>query len=536
MSDREDGNKDIALGGMSTGVIVLDSKAVVTFCNRAFLALFQGLANGGPVLGLPYADLLKKITDNGEIAGQAVLDDPHVWMARHLALVSAGSGSGPIEERLASGLWVRVEAEEAGENGHGHVLTFTDVTEYKNAVLRFTDAIENSGDGFALWDRMDRLVHCNQTYGELHTADGASPVVDEEYKTIITRVIHDGAFLIGEDEGAWIKRRMTERRAPLSRQTLEHVSGKWYQMTERRARDGGTVTVFSDITQLKRNEADLMTAVQDMDMVRVRMEEQTAEVAGMAEEIHLAKQEADRASGAKTDFLSKMSHDLRTPLNAILGFGQLLQMDAEEGDGFNDEQTEGIDQIMKAGEHLLELINEVLDLARIESGRTELDIEEANPWEIAKEAISLTQALANKRGVVFTQAPPDGVPAVMADKTRLRQIMVNLMSNAIKYNNENGSVEVNAKKAADGMVAIAVADTGPGIPEELCEGVFEPFNRAGADKTQTEGSGIGLAIVKSLVDLMEGRIELDSQVGEGSTFTVYLPQAADTGTKESAAS
>ena len=507
------------LQGMGQGVLVLSGDGAVVFHNRAFLSIFSSLADEGSLLGMAYADVIGKIANNGEIAGKKILRDPAAWIQDHLGLIKLPPAT--TEEQLAGGGWIRIEA--ASTDDGGQVLTFTDVSGYKKDEMRLIDVIENTADGVALWDQTDRLVHCNQVFSDLYTVKGVGPIAGESYKAMITRVVQGMAFFIDEDEDIWIEKRMVARRQPISRLMMEHTSGKWFLMAERRARDGGIVTSLSDITQIKQKERELLLAVQDMDMVRIRMEEQTAEVTSMAEELHSAKEEADRASKAKTDFLSAMSHDLRTPLNAILGFGQLLKMDAEEDEcAFNEEQREGIDQIIRAGEHLLELINEVLDLARIESGRTELEIEEVNAVELAEDAISLTQTMAKKRGIKVTPPLGQALP-VMADQTRLRQIMVNLMSNAIKYNNEEGSVAVTVTAQPDGMVAIAVSDTGPGIAEDLQAGVFEPFNRAGAEKTQTEGRGIGLAIVKSLVEMMQGRIELKSVLGQGSIFTVFLP-------------
>lgn len=229
-----------------------------------------------------------------------------------------------------------------------------------------------------------------------------------------------------------------------------------------------------------------------------------------------AKEEAERASRAKSEFLSSMSHELRTPLNAILGFGQLLESD----DALDEEQHDSIHEILHAGNHLLELINEVLDLARIESGRVDLSLEGVGLGEILDESLALVQPLAEQRGIKLESAQID--TTVRADRTRLKQVLVNLLGNAIKYNREQGQVEIRVTPQHD-YLHIAVSDTGPGIPQERLDELFQPFNRLEAEGSQIEGTGIGLVICKRLTELMGGRIGVDSTAGEGSTFWIELP-------------
>ncbi|MEJ2185346.1 MAG: ATP-binding protein [Gemmatimonadota bacterium] len=232
-----------------------------------------------------------------------------------------------------------------------------------------------------------------------------------------------------------------------------------------------------------------------------------------------AKEEAERANQAKSDFLSRMSHELRTPLNAILGFAQLMQMDE-----LDEDQSESVDQILTAGRHLLALVDEVLDIARIEAGRMSLSPEPVPVEEIVQEAWGLVRQRAAERGIEFTANPDACNVHVLADRQRLKQVLLNLMSNAVKYNKEGGSVRVDCS-ADTGMVRISVADTGEGIPESKMEHLFEPFERLGAEETGVEGTGIGLALSKGLVEAMDGLMGADSDEGEGSTFWLELPVA-----------
>ncbi len=230
-----------------------------------------------------------------------------------------------------------------------------------------------------------------------------------------------------------------------------------------------------------------------------------------------AKNEAERASRAKSDFLSSMSHELRTPMNAILGFSQLLEYDGS----LNEDQHGSVQEILKAGTHLMDLINEVLNLARIESGNIELSIEAVDYAEVLDECITLIQPLADTHGISI-EADPPGDMMLRADRMRLKQVLINLMSNAVKYNRPNGSIRVRIASTGDGQVRILVSDSGQGIPAARMGELFQPFNRLGEENGHIAGTGIGLSISRQLVELMGGSIGADSTAGVGSTFWIEL--------------
>lgn len=238
-----------------------------------------------------------------------------------------------------------------------------------------------------------------------------------------------------------------------------------------------------------------------------------------------AKEQAERASRAKSEFLSRVSHELRTPLNAILGFAQVLRSDPDEP--LSEEQKGSVEQILTAGWHLLELINEVLDLSGIESGKTRLRLEEVPLGEVLEECLDLMAPLAEQRGILMRE-DIEGCADIRlwADRTRLKQVLLNLLSNAVKYNREGGGVHIACERAGH-RLRIAVADQGAGLSAEQLKCLFEPFNRFGAECSGVEGTGIGLVITKGLVGLMGGVLEVSSQPGVGSVFSVLLPRAAD---------
>jgi PAS domain S-box-containing protein len=244
--------------------------------------------------------------------------------------------------------------------------------------------------------------------------------------------------------------------------------------------------------------------------------------------VQSARRDAERANMAKSEFLSRMSHELRTPLNAILGFGQLL-----EADELTDEQQESVGFILSAGKHLLNLINEVLDISRIEAGGMAVSVEPVSVCEVVEEAITLVRPLAAKSGVKVRNQLCD-IPStfVMADRQRLKQVFLNLLSNAIKYNRQHGEVRIEAPSISDGRVdaagsvSIAITDTGIGMRPDRVERLFTPFDRLGAETTNVEGTGLGLALSKRLVELMGATIEVRSEPGIGSTFTLDFIRAA----------
>ncbi|MBI5334193.1 MAG: PAS domain S-box protein [Burkholderiales bacterium] len=340
----------------------------------------------------------------------------------------------------------------------------------------------------------------------------ACEILGRPREAVVGRLLRD--FLHPDDQrtdGAGIDELLAGR--------LPRVSGERRYLRA----DGSTVWVQGSVTLLRdaHGRPDHLVAVLEDITERKRY------VDAM-----IATQAAERANRAKSEFLSRMSHELRTPLNAMLGFAQLLRVDASQP--LSATQRTKIEHIERAGAHLLSMISDVLDLSRIEAGGLPLSIEPLPIQAVLDDALNLSAAEARATHVQIRVEPLPADLCARADRVRLRQVLVNLLSNAIKYNLPGGQVLIrcraearNASAPGDegSCIALSVADTGPGMSEQQQAHLFEPFNRLGAERSGIEGSGIGLVIVRRLLELMGGSIEVDSTVGRGSTFTVRVPAA-----------
>ncbi len=277
--------------------------------------------------------------------------------------------------------------------------------------------------------------------------------------------------------------------------------------------DGSLMTVELAITRIPVEGLPLFTAY---------LRDITQRKAGEAA-LNQAKEEAEEANRAKSDFLSRMSHELRTPLNAILGFGQILQMQ-----NLPATQNDRVGHIVSAGRHLLGLINEVLDIARIEAGRVELSLEPVSVVDTLTETLELIRPLAAERGITL-HAPggdhPLALEHVMADRQRFKQVLLNLLSNAVKYNQTGGGVHVELHETPTGRLRVSVRDTGMGVPEDMLKRLFVAFDRLGREHSEIQGTGLGLALSKRLIEAMQGVIGVESVVGEGTTFWMEMPRA-----------
>ena len=260
----------------------------------------------------------------------------------------------------------------------------------------------------------------------------------------------------------------------------------------------------------------LVRAKKEQDKILNELEKRVTE---RTQDLLISKEQAEKANKAKTEFLSSMSHEFRTPMNAILGFAQIIELDTAEWQ--QKEVHENIMEILHAGQHLLELINDILDLAKIEEGKYQLDMKPVVINKSVADVLRLLESLAREKKVTVSyDSKVDDQFEIFADSRSVKQILINVVSNAIKYNHPGGTVDVNVEKL-DGFCKIKVTDTGDGIAKEFLDKIFDPFQQV-TSRTDVEGTGVGLAITKNLIDVLDGKIQVESTEGKGSTFTIYL--------------
>lgn len=396
--------------------------------------------------------------------------------------------AGELEHRVAartSELQIEKERAESAERRLAH------------AQAQLIDAIETMSEGFALYDASDRLVLCNSKYRELYPESADLFVPGVPFEVVLRTGIARGQYpqAIGREE-EWLAARLAIHRQPHVNFEQEVTNGRWLQVIERRTGDGGTVGIRIDITEMKQRELELSRA----------------------------KEVAEIANNTKTEFLANMSHELRTPLNAIIGFSEALSLGAIGGQ--LDPRHRGyVDDIRRSGLHLLDIINDVLDLSKIEAGHLVLQAEPTSVNEIFGACERLMKDRAVASGIEFAVEQPSESLTFLADPLRMKQILLNLLSNAVKFTPERGRVSLSVFRTSAGL-AFVVADTGIGMRPRDVLIALEPFRQIdGSLARRHQGTGLGLPLAKRLTELHDGSLEIASEPGKGTQVRVTLPSA-----------
>jgi signal transduction histidine kinase len=480
---------------VAEGIVLFDAQGRFVFCNETFRS-FYGLLGDLLVPGTPFADIIAASVERGQLALTG--DEKADYLANRL--VQYDDADQPHEQQLSDGRWLRIAERRLG---NGYVLgTRTDITEMKmreraaqESEQRLADAVEALQEGFALFGPDDRLVICNDKYKSYF------PLIDNliepgvPFGELIHRAAERGQNVeTMTDPGQWIEARLSAHARAGG--TFEHKfsDGRYVWVSERKTRDGSTLSTYIDITELKLRE----------------------------QELEQANRIAEIANRAKSDFLANMSHELRTPLNAIIGFTEVMcrQM---LGPIENERYRSYLDSIFESGSHLLRMVNDLLDFEKMESQQASLDEDVAEITEIVASSISLLSYQARKSEVALFSEMPETSPRLKLDELAIKKALINIIANALKYTPAGGAVAVVCKTEDSGDVAIRVTDTGIGIPVADLERVLIPFFQSSGAKRR-EGTGLGLSITKSLIDRHGGKLDIASAPGEGTTVTITLPR------------
>jgi two-component system cell cycle sensor histidine kinase PleC len=475
------------------------------------------------ILGLDTKDDLLSF---GDVNALVHPDDVRLYqLAAELADATTTTIDHAFRMRHASGYWVWLRARcelvrQPGEPGLHLIGIAVDITEQKNLVqktvaadMRLRDAIETIPEAFVLWDAENRLVLCNSNFQELHGLPDEAITVGASFESVVAagskpvvrnKVITGGPSIPG---------------ARTFEAQLE--DGRWLHISERRTKDGGYVSVGTDITALKTHEEKLVDSEKRLMATVADLRASQQRLAELAEKYAQEKTRAEEANQAKSKFLANMSHELRTPLNAIIGFSEIMES-GMFGPLGAEKYHEYCGDIRGSGQYLLEVINDILDMSKIEAGRIRLDFEDLNLDSLLSEAMRVVAARAQDKQLQLTaQISPK--LRLRADRRALKQIALNLLSNAVKFTPYGGHVTVRGR-ASDRCITLAILDSGIGIAKDALARLGRPFEQVESQLTKShQGSGLGLAISKSLIELHGGSMRIRSTLGKGTLVVVRLP-------------
>jgi two-component system cell cycle sensor histidine kinase PleC len=425
----------------------------------------------------------------------------------------------------ASGKWVWLRARcelvrQPGEPGLHLIGIAVDVTEQKSLVektvaadLRLRDAIETIPEAFVLWDANNRLVLCNSNFQALHDLPDGAIAAGTSFEDVVAA---------GRKHVIRTKVTADELAIPGARTFEAQLDdGHWLHISERRTKDGGYVSVGTDITNLKLNEKKLLSSEKRLIATVEDLRQSQQQLTELAEKYAEEKNRAEDANQTKSKFLANMSHELRTPLNAIIGFSEIMESGMFGALGA-DKYHEYCRDIRQSGQYLLDVINDVLDMSKIEAGRLKLTAEDVDLDRILADAMRVVSVRGQEKDITLSSRIAPGIK-FKADRRALKQIALNLLSNSVKFTPVNGRITVRGRRTKS-CITIAISDTGIGIPKDALKKLGRPFEQVESQLTKTHhGSGLGLAIAKSLTELHGGTMQIRSKVGQGTLVVVRLP-------------
>jgi len=511
-----------AINAMTDGFVLYDRDLKMVLCNQPW-ADYVGYGSPEKVIGCTVQQLLH------DFARAAVTDvsaraDPDGWAKRMYEVYR----NPPVESRereMTDGRRFSVMLRPTSDGGR--VGIFSDVTALRAAETRLRDAIESINEGFALFDADLRYVQFNRRLLELYPKSAPAIKVGAKLEDVLRYGAERGEVPeLGDHKDIdtfvadWM--RCFKRREPFVGEEML-ADGRWTLVSHRPTTEGGFVSIRSDITAQKNREIDLEAA-------KTQLEGLTESLIATSGDLRAARERAEEANRFKSNFLAQMTHELRTPLNAVIGFSDLIQQEIF-GAIEPPRYREYVGLISDSGKHLLSLINDVLDLSKIEAGRMELALERLDPAALARGAAAMFGKMAADRGLKLECRAVAPCREMHGDERITNQIIYNLLSNAMKFTPNGGRVDLEFIEV-DAGVDVVVRDTGIGMSEAEITKAMRPYGQIGSALVKNvEGTGLGLPLVKSLIELHGGRLEIESVKDRGTTMKVHFPWQQDLATE-----
>ncbi len=484
-----------ALESMPQGFAVYGPDDRLLLCNGQYCDL-HGTVGAAVRLGDTFEEILRRQVANGGYPLAVGREEAFISerMAAH------GRTSEVLEQQLADGRWLRLSERRTGDGGI--VAIIADVTEQKRHERELAESsaqlrsiFEHMSDGITMFDCDLRLMIANSHFRDLYDLPEEMVLSGLHFADFIRFLAERGEYGVCSVEEMVVQRvALASSRRPYAFERVR-PNGMVLEIRSNPLPGGGLVTTYTDITERKRNEAALREA----------------------------KEQAESATRAKSDFLANMSHELRTPLNAIIGFSDMVRSEVFGPVG-DARYQDYMDNINQSGRHLLSLINDILDLSKVEAGKMELDEDVLELADAVSGCVRMLADRAREKGCLLSAELEEDLPRLRGDLRRVRQILLNLLSNAVKFTPEGGRITVTAGLAAEGGLAVTVSDTGCGIAAEDIPRVLEDFGQARSDITRaSEGTGLGLPLARRMMTLHGGRLDLSSRLGAGTTVTIWFP-------------
>ena len=499
---------------LRVAVTIFDTEMRLLFASAHLNHIFRRLPPAQNLVGKFYEELIA--LELPEIAPSALAGGNDAYIAARLSQLGPRAWE-PRDIPLADGRIIEIKARRAA-NGNA-ILLWADVTAARHQMTRLGEAIKLSADAFAFFDAQDRFLTGNPQYAQL-AGKSLEELKGRTFESIIHEVAHSGRIALDVTPEEWIQRRMRGHRTATSADTLQTVRGAAYLVRDHATPDGGRAVVFIDITEKNRAETALALAQSALETSRDEARRQTSYLSDLTRQLHSATQQAD---SAKTILLRTMSHELKTPLNAILGFSDLINALSETLTPVQIREYAGL--IHQGGANLLKMVNQIMDLTKISAGRYDLRkvrVDAGNVLWQARENFSV-RALAKRIELQAADCPRGLV--IEADENAFGGMVNALIDNAISFTQDGGQVRLSVAPR-DGMVAVTVADNGPGVAEADLKRILEPFEHAGRAQDHASGAGLGLTLVNAFSELHSGKLEIESGAGKGFRATLLMPKAS----------